>query len=228
MSDSTSPHHPTPRRPPARISGPAVLAALSLVAAAILFGIYGPRMQQRGVPLDGTPLADLLQAISRSATTAPPIRVDELADPLEKTRQATRDLGEVLGPGIEPPVLDEVGLALVGSTIERDLVGTSGVQLTYESSKSGERVFIFEVADAARFTHFDPLGRHLPLLPGAKIVEEIEQGTERLGLVILGIDGHATVIIAINLEKAILIANVIRPVLTSGDSGSESSVGGLS
>jgi hypothetical protein len=200
-----------------------------MVAAAILFGIYGPRMQQRGVPLlDGTPLADLLQAISRSAVTSPPIKVDERTDPLEMTRAATRDLGEVLGPGIEPPVLEEVGLALVGSTIERDLVGTSGVQLTYESRKSGERVFIFEVADAARFTHFDPLGRHLPLLPGARVLEEIDQGVERLGLVILGIDGHATVIIAINLEKAILIADVIRPVLSPDDSNSESSVSGLS
>jgi hypothetical protein len=84
------------------------------------------------------------------------------------------------------------------------------------------------VADAARFTHFDPLGRHLPLLPGARILEEIDQGVERLGLVILGIDGHATVIIAINLEKAILIADVIRPVLAPGDSDAESSVSGLS
>ncbi|MDG2020756.1 MAG: hypothetical protein P8J59_02275 [Phycisphaerales bacterium] len=228
MSESTTSPPPVRGRPPARISGPAVLAALSMVAAAILFGIYGPRMQQRGIPLDGTPLADLLQAISRSATTSPPIRLDESFDPLEQTREATRDLAEVLGPGIEPPVLDEVGLTLVGSAIERNLAGTSGVQLIYESRTSGERVFIFEVADAARFTHFDPLGRHLPLLPGARVVEEIEQGAERLGLVILGIDGHATVIIAINLEKAVLIADVVRPVLTPGDSDSESSVGGLS
>ncbi|MDA1027373.1 MAG: hypothetical protein O3A19_13220 [Planctomycetota bacterium] len=228
MSNSTTPGRPGRDRPPARISGPAVLAALSMVAAAILFGIYGPRMQQRGAPLDGTPLVDLLKAISRSATTAPPIRVDDADDPIVQIRQATRDLDEVLGPGIEPPVLEEVGLILVGSIIERDLAGTSGVQLTYESRNSGERVFIFEVADAARFTHFDPLGRHLPLLPGARISEEIEQGAERLGLVILGIDGHAIVIIAINLEKANLIADVIRPVLAPGDSDAESSVSGLS
>ena len=42
-----------------RISIPAALGALALVAGAIVFGVLGPRMGQRGIRLGGTPLSEV-------------------------------------------------------------------------------------------------------------------------------------------------------------------------
>ncbi|MCP4798063.1 MAG: hypothetical protein GY885_18065, partial [Phycisphaeraceae bacterium] len=135
----------------ARVSLPAVLAALAMVAASVLFGIYGPRMQQRGVRVAGTPLADLIKAVSRSAASYSPPRIDRFADdesdeddtgdagPSDAVRTAIKDMAEVLGPGVEPSSLSTRDLALVGSAIERNLAGAAGVRLVYESDRSGDR-----------------------------------------------------------------------------------------
>ena len=224
----------------ARISLPAVLAALAMVAASVLFGIYGPRMQQRGVRVAGTPLADLIKAVSRSAASYSPPRIDRSADdeadeddtgdagPSDAVRTAIKDMAEVLGPGVEPSSLATRDLALVGSAIERNLAGAAGVRLVYESDRSGDRVFVFEVRDAMQFTHFDSLGRYLPLLSGTRIQEELELGPTRLGLVILGFDDRATVIIAIDVETAVEVADAIRPVLRPEESSTESTGSELS
>ncbi|NCF39341.1 MAG: hypothetical protein GWP75_04390 [Planctomycetia bacterium] len=231
---------PRPRHRPrgsARVSLPAVLAALSMVAASVLFGIYGPRMQQRGVRVGGTPLADLIKAVSRSAASYSPPRSNAVVDREEEptnpggsvnvgasgsVRAAIKDMAEVLGPGVEPPSLLAMDLVLVGSAIERNLAGASGVRLVYESDRSGDRVFVFEVRDAMQFTHFDSLGRYLPLLSGTRIEEELELGPTRLGLVILGFDDRATVIIAIDVETAVDVADAVRPVLRPEESSVES------
>ena len=224
----------------ARVSLPAVLAALAMVAASVLFGIYGPRMQQRGVRVAGTPLADLIKAVSRSAASYSPPRIDRFADdesdeddtgdagPSDAVRTAIKDMAEVLGPGVEPSSLSTRDLALVGSAIERNLAGAAGVRLVYESDRSGDRVFVFEVRDAMQFTHFDSLGRYLPLLSGTRIQEELELGPTRLGLVILGFDDRATVIIAIDVETAVDVADAIRPVLRPEESSTESTGSELS
>ncbi|MCP4011638.1 MAG: hypothetical protein GY728_00875 [Phycisphaeraceae bacterium] len=224
----------------ARVSLPAVLAALAMVAASVLFGIYGPRMQQRGVRVAGTPLADLIKAVSRSAASYSPPRIDRFADdesdeddtgdagPSDAVRTAIKDMAEVLGPGVEPSSLSTRDLALVGSAIERNLAGAAGVRLVYESDRSGDRVFVFEVRDAMQFTHFDSLGRYLPLLSGTRIQEELELGPTRLGLVILGFDDRATVIIAIDVETAVEVADAIRPVLRPEESSTESTGSELS
>ncbi|MCP4497910.1 MAG: hypothetical protein GY825_14180 [Phycisphaeraceae bacterium] len=224
----------------ARVSLPAVLAALAMVAASVLFGIYGPRMQQRGVRVAGTPLADLIKAVSRSAASYSPPRIDRFADdesdeddtgdagPSDAVRTAIKDMAEVLGPGVEPSSLATRNLALVGSAIERNLAGAAGVRLVYESDRSGDRVFVFEVRDAMQFTHFDSLGRYLPLLSGTRIQEELELGPTRLGLVILGFDDRATVIIAIDVETAVEVADAIRPVLRPEESSTESTGSELS
>lgn len=220
-----------------------MLAALSMVAAAVLFGIYGPRMQQRGVRVGGTPLADLIKAVSRSAASYSPPRSepDVGRDDDSRTadgsvdltasgsvRAAIKDMAEVLGPGVEPPSLLSRDLVLVGSAIERNLAGAGGVRLVYESDRSGDRVFVFEVQDAMQFTHFDPRGRYLPLLSGTRIEEELELGPTRLGLVILGFDDRATVIIAIDVETAVEVADAIRPVLRPDDYPPESTDSELS
>ena len=211
-----------------------------MVAASVLFGIYGPRMQQRGVRVAGTPLADLIKAVSRSAASYSPPRIDRFADdesdeddtgdagPSDAVRTAIKDMAEVLGPGVEPSSLSTRDLALVGSAIERNLAGAAGVRLVYESDRSGDRVFVFEVRDAMQFTHFDSLGRYLPLLSGTRIQEELELGPTRLGLVILGFDDRATVIIAIDVETAVEVADAIRPVLRPEESPTESTGSELS
>ena len=235
---------PRPRsRGSSRVSVPAVLAALSMVAASVLFGIYGPRMQQRGVRVGGTPLADLIKAVSRSAASYSPPRAERgenrddgptEADGAAKAgasgsvRTAIKDMVEVLGPGVEPPSLLALDLALVGSAVERNLAGAGGVRLVYESDRSGDRVFVFEVRDAMQFTHFDTLGRYLPLLSGTRIQEELELGPTRLGLVILGFDDRVTVIIAIDVETAVEVADTIRPVLRPEESSEESTGSELS
>lgn len=53
---------PLPRRVDRRWSGIPVAASLSLVAFSVLFGVYGPRVVDRGTPAIGTPLWEAVDA----------------------------------------------------------------------------------------------------------------------------------------------------------------------
>jgi hypothetical protein len=202
-----------------RISVPAALGALALMVGAIVFGILGPRMGQRGLRLVGTPLSEV------------------------------RDFGiEVYGAWFlggswkgEPSEerftqVESLGFQSEGSSVlDLDVVG--GAVAHWFVRPGGETpILVLELLDPGRFIHFDPLGRQRPLVTGDRIEESIELrsvpwareagnafrrgpavrellSSGSLGVVVLGLGDHAVVIIAPGLEPAVEVADRIEPVI---------------
>jgi hypothetical protein len=232
-SDPSAPGVPARRRrldPPA-LSLPAILGTLVLVAGAVAFGVLGPRMGQRGMRLRGIPATRLQDAVIGEifgdltrGTHADVIQAEALGDPDPQRvmRVAIRDLEEVLGPAVEPPGLSEAGFELVGSR-RLDLLQVPAVRLDYRSEETGRTLVLIELADPLAFVHFDTLGRQLPLLPGTRIEEAIPLDPSGrilppVGMVMLGFDGRATVIVTIDPDVAGEVADLIEPVIPADSS----------
>ncbi len=145
-------------------------------------------------------------------------------DPERVKAAATRDLLEVLGPAVEPPVLNEAGFELVGTHRLR-LLGVDAVRLNYRSRSTGRAAVLFEIADPLEFVHFDTLGRQIPLVPGTRIESSILLEPSGgllppIGMVMIGVEGRATVIVTLGPEVAEEIADLVEP----GDSSDSESV----
>ncbi len=221
-----------PRRGPgARISPIAVLGTLVLVAGAVLFGVHGPRMGQRGIRIQGIPATNLRDAILDQVLGDPDgdrdaVQIREIeAESGTVVESAIGQLGSVFGPAVEPPVLSDVGFELAGSR-RLDLLGHAAVRLDYRSVERRRPAWIFELSDPLDFVHFDDRGRQQPLLPGTRIQETLHLGPRgdrgqfpSFTLVILATDGMATVIVALDPEDADEIAARIEP---GGDSDPDS------
>ena len=213
-----------------RISVPAALGAIALVIAAIVFGVLGPRMGQRGIRLGGTPLSE----------------IRDLAVDLYGVRLlgGTADLES---PGMGYLEIEKLGFQSRGTeTIELDRLGrASGHWFRDQDAKSS--ILVLEVPDSSRFVYFDPLGRQRPLLPGERIEESIglntvewarewprspvvspadartelenilEGGT--LGVTILGLGGEVVVVVAPDFDEAVEIADLIAPGIERNEVG---------
>ncbi len=216
------------RRPHSRapqLSFPAILGTLVLVAGAVTFGVLGPRMGQRGMRIRGIPatvlqeavLSELLGSIDGDQSSDlmhGGLRID--ADPAEAMGKAIKYLEETLGPAVEPPLLIDAGFELVASR-RTVILGVDAVRLDYRSRETGRLAVLIELADPLAFVHFDTLGRQLPLIPGTRIGEEIALQASRgasisIGMVMLGFQGRATVIVAVDPEVAAEIADLIESV----------------
>lgn len=232
MTDAAPQPDPPRRRAGARVSPIAVLGTLLLVAGAIVFGVHGPRMGQRGVRIQGIPATSLRDAVldqvlgDHGGDPAHPHGFASAAsEPGVVVESAIGHLGSVFGPAVEPPVLGEVGFDLVGAR-RVEVLGHAAVRLDYRSGASGRLAVLFEIADPLDFIHFDDRGRQQPLLPGTRIQETLHLGAGRgpgglpsFTLVILASDGMATVVVALDPEDADEIAARIEP---GGDSDADS------
>jgi hypothetical protein len=194
-----------------------------MVAGAVLFGLLGPRMGQRGMRIHGIPATTLQAAVlavldgeigSGFIDVAQPDLVID-SDPETVRGVAIRNLGEALGPAVEPPRLVDAGFDLVGSRRLR-LCGVEAVQLNYRSTLTGEAAILFELADPLAFVHFDTRGRQLPLLPGTRIEESITLGASpglspAIWMVMIGAEGRATVVVTLGPEVASEIVDLMEP-----------------
>ena len=210
-----------------RISLPAVLGALALVAGSILFGVLGPRMGQRGLRFSGTPLSDVRDA-------AIEIYGGWFFGSMRDAKSSGEAYSEVLEPDFEPRGSKPIDLGPVGSAT------------AYWFTRPGEDVpvLVFELLDPTRFVYFDSLGRQRPLQPGERIEESIDledvdwvrelgrprRGPESpnprrlfaeaaLGVVVLGLGEEAVVILAPGLEEAVEAANRIAPPIEADERG---------
>ncbi len=200
-----------------------------LVAGAVAFGVLGPRMGQRGMRIRGIPATELQEAVlgellgevdggGSSDIMNTGIRID--ADPDRAMETAIDHLEGTLGPAVEPPLLVDAGFELVGSR-RLELLDVDAVRLDYRSTESGQLAVLFELADPLAFVHFDTLGRQLPLIPGTRIGETIVLDPSRgpsisIGMVMLGFEGRATVVVAVDPEVAARIADLIESVDSDG------------
>lgn len=219
MTDSAPQPAPPGRRAGTRISPIAVLGTLLLVAGAVVFGVHGPRMGQRGVRIQGIPATSLRDAVldqvlgDHGGDPAHPHGfASTTSEPGSVVESAIGHLGSVFGPAVEPPVLGEVGFDLVGAR-RVDVLGHAAVRLDYRSEASGRFAVLFEIADPLDFVHFDDRGRQQPLLPGTRIQETLHLGLgpgsgalPSFTLVILATDGMATVVVALDAADADEIA----------------------
>jgi hypothetical protein len=174
-------------------------------------------MRVRGIPVTSLQEAVLFEALNSPASAEPSRLKQDDADGAGSDQVlalAIRDLGSALGPAVEPPRLVDAGFELVGSRPLR-LLGVDAVRLDYRSVDSGLPAVIFELADPLAFVHLDIRGRQIPLLPGTRIEESVFHdstgGAVSIGLVMLGFDGRATVIVVPDPDVAPEIADLIEP-----------------
>lgn len=170
------------------------------MAAAVAFGVLGPRMGQRGVRMAGTPLVDLQQEVLMEFRgSLEGYEID--GRPERPLREGAWDLGS-----LEIVFEDEENL---------DLLGIAATVLRYrdETSGSSRPLQIFRISQPRAFIRSDALGRQLPLLPGVRIEETVDIGLPGFpaGLVILGFEDHALIVVTLGLERALDVANLIDP-----------------
>jgi hypothetical protein len=212
-----------PRSSVPRLSLPAILGTLLLVAGAVAFGVLGPRMGQRGTRIRGIPATALQGAVldeifgAGSDSSMEGIRSGSHveADLDRAMATAIRDLEGILGPAVEPPLLVEAGFRLVSSR-RLSILDVEAVRLDYRSEDTGLVAVLIELADPLAFVRFDDLGRQIPLVPGTRIGESIpldhmQGGAASIGMVMLGFEGRATVVVAPGAELAVEIANLVEP-----------------
>ncbi|MAC18661.1 MAG: hypothetical protein CMJ23_03095 [Phycisphaerae bacterium] len=174
------------------------------MAAAVAFGILGPRMGQRGVRISGTPLADLQHKV------------------LLEFRASLDGFGDAEGSereGVESaPDLSSLEIIFEGKE-NLELLGTRVTVFRYrdEGSGSSRPLQIFQVSEPRAFVRSDALGRQLPLLSGVRIEETVDIGLPGFlaGLVILGFEDHASIVVTLGLDRALDVANLIDPPVES-------------
>ncbi len=204
---------PQTTRRAAGLSILAMLGTLAIIVGSVSLGIYGPRMGQRGTRIAGESLSVLRNEVAQLyevAVTA--TRRDADDDPEAAARIA---ISEVFGSDVPVPDLTEEGCRLEGA-MALVVAGHPSVWLRYRQASSRRPVMILLVSEPHDLLHFDVLGRHLPLIPGVRVEDELEWPfmplAPRVGLVIRAMDGYAVVIVAHPLERAVEIEEAILPV----------------
>ena len=202
-----------------RISIPAALGALALVAGAIVFGVLGPRMGQRGIRLGGTPLSEVRDlAIDLYGVWL----LDNTSD-LEASAE-------------EFSQIEALGFVSEGAkVIQLDVFGKASSHW-FAHPEEERSILVLELEDSSRFIYFDPLARQRPLMPDERVEESIGLDSvgwvrnlmlprspkkrselrkilsaRSLGVVILGLGGRVVVVVAPDLDQAVEAADRIAP-----------------
>lgn len=189
----------------------AIFCTVALIAASIGLGIYGPRMGQRGTRISGEPLSVLRNEsvhLYEVACTTP------RRDAGEAVAAAEAAISSVFGTAMEVPDLSDQGCRLEGA-MELMVAGHRAVWLRYSEERSRFPVMLLLVAEPHDLLHFDVLGRHLPLLPGSRIEEQLvwpdPYPLPTAGMVIRALDGSAIVFIATPPDRATELERAILP-----------------
>ena len=150
--------------------------------------------------MSGTPLVDLQQKV------------------LLEFRASLDGFGEgeppARGAGQSVPDLSSLEIVFEGEE-NLEMLGTPVTVFRYrdESSGSGRPLQIFRVLEPRAFIRSDALGRQLPVLSGVRIEETVDIGLPGFlaGLVILGFEEHASIVVTLGLDRALDVANLIDP-----------------
>ena len=157
-------------------SGLAVAASLALVAFAILFGIYGPPLGDRGNPSLGTPLFELadmtrtmhdemvfeaIHAMGRETPATDGTGPADSGPAMEEVAAATE---RILGKGVALPDLSSFGfrpMAPRATRLPGMSPGDSAAHLAYVRGPAGSREFVTLtlIPDDEQFIVYDEFGR---------------------------------------------------------------------
>lgn len=215
-----TPSNPTPPRKQDRISFLAVFGVLVIVVGSVLFGIYGPRMRQRVLIASGLPLSELIDVMVRDSVICGNLGLWDVDEPTLHPEELRAVVSRIFPQGTTIPPMEAIDWRLLRAEDLQDLLGTgiSAVRLTYQGpADEGARILItYLVPDPSRWFHFDALGRQTPLIPGARVdeqVELVEQGRmEVLGTSVLGQENHVLMLIGVGEQLAAAISDQLQGI----------------
>jgi hypothetical protein len=147
-------------REPRRWSGLPIAASLALVAFAIVFGVYGPRVVDRGSPSVGTPLWEVVDTVVEHFDRFVSHASFRTADAID-TEAASKAMSELLHQAFTCPDLTGVEFAPIEPQMLR-LPGASrsGATIYTRMAKDGLEYLCLAVAPyAEQYTMFSEFGR---------------------------------------------------------------------
>ncbi|MFO0827728.1 MAG: hypothetical protein U0572_06210 [Phycisphaerales bacterium] len=154
-------------RSDARWSGVPVAASLALVAFAVIFGIYGPRVVDRATPPLGIPAWDLGQAaaerhLERMMDAIHGPGADKVTVP-----QAESELRSILGVPVKLPDGESLGFSIFRPRHVSLPGAARAAQVFYARNALGapDAVSLILVPDRGQYVVFSPFGRPLFLPP---------------------------------------------------------------
>ncbi len=199
-----------------RVSAPAVLGVLLFMVGAILFGIWGPRMQQRSTLTPGIPLEELVNAVINDfAISLYGIQQSPDTTPVG-TNDALGIIGRTFGEDVMLPNLEDQGWELMRARPVESLDGSQGisaVRLIYSRPDVSreEWLVMHLIPDPQRWAHYDGLGRQVILSPGAKIDEILEFDLGRqLGISMLCRDRYLIVVTSLDPDDAAIVTRALE------------------
>ena len=124
-------------------------------------------------------------------------------------------LGRIPGESITSetaPDLSDLGFELVGER-ELDLFDRAVRIDRYRGSARAAPLEIVRLDSPRSLIRFDPLGRQLPVLPGVRIEDAVDVGIGGLqvGMVVLGLEDEAVIVLGIGLEEVRRVADELVP-----------------
>ena len=151
-------------------------------------------MGQRGVRVSGTPLSEVQYVLA------------------DRFRETLRRSGADVISSDTAPDLNSLGFELVGE-MELDLLGRSVRTEQYSGKDQAVPLDVVRLESPGTLIRFDPLGRQLPLLPGVRIEDTVDIGLPGVlvGMVVLGLEDEALIVLTIGLEEAREVADLLVP-----------------
>lgn len=194
------------------VSIPAVFGVLLFVIGAIAFGIWGPRMGQRVLNVNGQPLEDLIAAVVQNHRIAMRAGIyPGVATPLHH-EEARSIIEKYINVEVAVPDLKELGWTL------RAADGAWGdlsqaprtVELIYTRQGQGRQNYLLAhlIIDPENWLHFDALGRQVPLTPHSRIddVRDLGEGYE-FGISVVCLPTYAVVVTSLDPKGASEVAD---------------------
>lgn len=194
------------------VSIPAVFGVLLFVIGAIAFGIWGPRMGQRVLNVNGHPLGDLIDAVIQNhAAAMREGRYRDEATPLhhEEVRHITEKYMDV---EVAMPDLTELGWTLCTADVAwsdlRQAPRTVELIYTRQDQARQEYLLAHLLIDPEIWLHFDALGRQVPLTPHSRIddARDLGEGFE-LGISVVCLPQYAVVVTSLDPKGASEVAD---------------------
>jgi hypothetical protein len=147
-------------------SGLPVAASLALVAFAVLFGIYGPRVVDRSNPPVGIPVWDLAQAVQDRHRER--VRLAETSGERGYEGDSIAAAAEILGKPVEVPDLSGIGFEPYAPRAISLPGGARALLLLYARPQRIHRSFlsIAILPDKEQFLVYSPFGKPLVLPVG--------------------------------------------------------------
>lgn len=215
-----------PSRDDRRWSGLPIAASLALVAFAIIFGIYGPRVVDRGSPSVGTPLWEVVDTVVEhfDAFVAHASLEDASVIDQESASAVINDLLRTGRPddgGRQPlicPDLTAIDFAPLEPQTLRLPGATRSAALAYtRASKEGMEYLLLAIAPyAEQYTLFSDFGRPQLLEPGGAITVEAAPSERVHASALIWTDG-AFLYVAVGSRRTTLLdaSPVLVPAMSA-------------